>query len=61
MNTVRILLSIAVHFNWDLQSLDVRYGFVQRDLKEEDFMELLHRQDKVCRLQKAHEICVIVI
>ncbi|RDY13785.1 Copia protein, partial [Mucuna pruriens] len=35
MNTVRIILSLATHFDWDLQQFDVKNAFLHRNLKEE--------------------------
>ena len=32
MNTVRILLSLATNYNWDLQQFDVKNAFLNEDL-----------------------------
>lgn len=59
MNTVRIILSLATHFDWELQQFDVKNAFLHRDLKEEVYMEIPPVYDptsgsnKVCRLNKA--------
>ena len=59
MNTIRILLSLAVNLNWCLQQFDIKNAFLHDDLKEEVFMEPpigfknLFSGDKVCRLEKA--------
>jgi hypothetical protein len=59
MNTVRILLSLAVHFSWSLQQFDVKNAFLHGDLVEEIYMEIppgfASRIEKgmVCKLKKA--------
>jgi Reverse transcriptase (RNA-dependent DNA polymerase) len=58
MNTVRILLSIAVNNGWTLHQMDVKNVFLQGTLKEEVYMNLPpgHRKENVpnlvCRLKK---------
>ena len=39
ITTVRILLSLTAHFEWNLQ-LDIKNAFLHRDLEEEVYMEL---------------------
>lgn len=39
LNKVRILLSLAAHFNQDLEQFDVKNAFLHGDLKEEGFIE----------------------
>jgi Reverse transcriptase (RNA-dependent DNA polymerase) len=59
MNTIRVLLSIAVNFYWDLYQMDVRNTFLQGTLEEEVYMNLPpghpHEHDKtlVCKLNKS--------
>ena len=58
MNTVRILLSLAVNFNWELQQYDVKNVFLHGELEEEIYMRIppgFSESDgnKVCRLKKA--------
>lgn len=58
-NTVRILLSLATLFDWDLQPFDVKNVFLHGKLKEEIYMELpsgfgINLKEKaVCKLKKA--------
>ena len=58
MNTIRIFLSLAAAFNWDLQQYDVKNAFLHGDLKEEIYMSTPpgfkdSKGNKVCRLKKA--------
>ena len=59
MNIVRILLSLAANYNWDLQYFDVKNAFFYGYLEEEIFMEIPLRfgsdlaTKKVCKLKKA--------
>ena len=59
LNSVRVLLGVAVTKRWPLYQLDIKNAFLPRDLQEEVYMEQplgyvaqgeLH---KVCRLKKA--------
>ena len=57
MNTVKILLSLAAHYNWQLIQYDVKNGFLHGDLDEEIYMNIppgLERNisNKVCKLKK---------
>jgi Reverse transcriptase (RNA-dependent DNA polymerase) len=58
MNTVRILLSIAVNNGWTIHQMNVKNAFLQGTLEEEVYMNLPpgHRKDNVsnlvCRLKK---------
>ena len=56
MNTVRILQSLAVNFEWELQQYDVKNAFLHGELEEEIYMSIpprFSRSDgnKVCRLK----------
>ncbi|RVW82487.1 Retrovirus-related Pol polyprotein from transposon TNT 1-94 [Vitis vinifera] len=58
MNTVRILLSLAAHYNWQLLQYDVKNAFLYGDLDEEIYMNIPLRFEgntgnKVCKLKKA--------
>ncbi|XP_073016671.1 uncharacterized protein [Primulina eburnea] len=58
MNTVQVLLSIAVNLDWPLQQLDVKNAFLNGMLEEEVFMDPPPGFEgtcgkKVCRLKKA--------
>ena len=59
MNTLRVLLSLAAQFDWELQQFDVKNVFLHGELKEEIYMDLslgfnMHlKVKKVCKLKKA--------
>lgn len=59
MNTIRILLSLATHFEWPLLQFDVKNAFLHGDLEEEVYMEAPPGFNKsigegtVCRRKKA--------
>jgi Reverse transcriptase (RNA-dependent DNA polymerase) len=59
MNIVRILISCAVNFGWNIYQLDVKNAFLHGDLKEEVYMKLPPGFDneqvagKVCRLKRS--------
>jgi hypothetical protein len=57
--TIRVLLALAVHFNWSVRQLDVSNAFLHGSLVEEVFMEQPRGfvdplfPNHVCRLHKA--------
>ena len=58
MNTVRILLSLATHYNWKLLQYDVKNAFLHGALDEKIYMNISlgfeeNTGNKVCKLQKA--------
>jgi hypothetical protein len=60
INTVRILLSLAVNLDWPLHQFDVKNAFLQGTLQEEVYMELppgckqqTEGNKQVCRLRKS--------
>ena len=40
INSIRILLSVVVNFDWPLYQLDVKNIFLNRDLEEKAFIDL---------------------
>ena len=57
MNTVRILLSLVTHYNWQLLQYDVKNAFLHGDLDEEIYMNSPpgfeeNTGNKVCKLKK---------
>ena len=40
VNSICVLLSLAVNSNWPLHQLDIKNAFLNGDLEEEVFMEL---------------------
>ena len=59
MNTIRILIALAVQHNWTLQQYDVKNAFLHGDLEEGIYMKIppgysgIHNMPQVCRLKKA--------
>ena len=59
LNSIRVLLSLAVNQDWSLHQLDVSNAFLYGDLDEQVFMEqppgyvAQGESSKVCRLRKA--------
>jgi len=39
MNTVRVILSLAANYDWDLQQFDMKNAFLHGDLEEKIYME----------------------
>jgi Reverse transcriptase (RNA-dependent DNA polymerase) len=52
MNTIRILLSIAVNNDWNLHQMDVKNPFLQGIFEEEVYMNLPpgHRKENISNL-----------
>ena len=59
LNTIRILISLAVNLDWPLQQYDIKNAFLHGDLKEDIYMTIppgygdSTTKGKVCKLQKA--------
>ena len=59
MNTIKILISLAVNLDWPLNQYDIKNAFLHGDLKEEIYMDCpprykgLSNKRKVSKLQKA--------
>ena len=59
MNTIRIIISLVVNFDWPLNQYDIKNAFLRGDLKEEIYMQLPPRYEgnqnegKVCKLRNA--------
>ncbi|KAL5758013.1 hypothetical protein ACOSP7_020624 [Xanthoceras sorbifolium] len=58
LNTIRVLLSLAVNLNWKLHQMDVKNAFLNGELAEEVYMKGppgLENDygDKVCKLKKS--------
>ena len=59
INSIRVLLSLAVNSDWPLHQLDIKNAFLNGDLEEEVFMSLPPGfeqrlgSDRVCRLNKS--------
>ncbi|RDY05893.1 hypothetical protein CR513_10220, partial [Mucuna pruriens] len=58
MKMVRVIISLAAHFGWNLQQFDVKNAFLHGDLEEEVYMEIppgfysYSEKNNVCRLKK---------
>ncbi|PNY01489.1 copia-like polyprotein, partial [Trifolium pratense] len=53
-STVRIILTIAVHFNWEVRQLDINNAFLNGKLKETVFM---HQPEGYIDTTKPNHIC----
>ena len=58
MNTIRVLLSVAVNKDWPLYQLDVKNAFLNGDLKKEVYMNPplgfeAQFNNQVCKLRKS--------
>jgi len=49
LNSIRVLISLAANFDWDLHQMDVKNTFLNGNLEEEVYMKLPPRfeEDKV--------------
>ncbi|KAK8951098.1 hypothetical protein KSP39_PZI003625 [Platanthera zijinensis] len=57
-NTIRVLISVDVHWRWPLLQPDIKNAFLNDDLQETVYMQQLPgfettRESQVCRLKKA--------
>ncbi|KAK5785187.1 hypothetical protein PVK06_039741 [Gossypium arboreum] len=58
LNTIRVLLSLAVNCDWKLHQLDIKNAFLNGKLEEEVYMQLppgsksIEGSNKVCKLNK---------
>ena len=58
MNTIRILLSLAVNLDWRLKQYDIKNAFLHGDLEEKIYMRLppgyedSYEENKICKLRK---------
>ena len=59
LNTIRILISLAVNFDWPLRQYDIKNAFLHGDLKEDIYMNIPpgyednKMKGKVCKLKKS--------
>lgn len=59
IKSIKVLLTIAINFDWPFSQLEIKNVFLNGDLEEKAFMELPpsfevdHRINKVCKLQKS--------
>eukprot|EP00253_Pinus_taeda_P021229 PITA_21229 len=58
MNSIRLFLSLAVYFNWEVHQMDVKSAFLHGDLHEEIYMEqppsfIQINDSLVCQLKKS--------
>ena len=57
MNTIRSMIALATKYDWVLHRLDVKYAFLNGELKEEIYLEhsegffKLGQEQLVCKLK----------
>lgn len=56
MNTVRLILSLAANYGWELQQFDVKNAFLHGELEEEIYMEV---PLGYCKYLAANSICML--
>ena len=62
MNIVRIIISLAAHFGWEMHQFDVKNAFLHGSLEEEVYMEIppgygaTNGGNKVCKLKKPYMV-----
>jgi len=54
VNTVQIILSIAMHLNWEVKKLDINNAFLNGYLKETVFM---HQPEGFLYSTKSEHVC----
>eukprot|EP00253_Pinus_taeda_P014382 PITA_14382 len=57
MNSIRLVLSLATSFKWEVHQIDVKYAFLHGDLHEEIYMEqptgfIQTNSSLICQLKK---------
>jgi len=57
INSIKVLLSLAVNLDWELYQMDIKNAFLNGNLEEEVFMRMLfgfeEGDNKVCKLKKS--------
>ena len=59
LTTIRLMLTLAVHNNWEIHQMDVKTAYLNGDLKEEIYMKqpegyiMPGSENKVCKLKKS--------
>ena len=58
MNTIRMVVSLAAKFGWEIHQMDVKSAFLKGDLHEEIYMQQppgfkkIGQENLVCKLKK---------
>ena len=59
LNTIRILISLAINLDWELHQYDIKNAFLNGKLEEEIYIQIppgyenYRNKGKVCRLKRA--------